>query len=83
MASFIFSAQAVDGKTGITKGSLEAANKQDAEQRIKAMFSYPVKISLMELPLISEEAADPPSPSKGETDLQIERANTYHSEPKQ
>lgn len=52
MAFFNFSATAVDGKNTGDKGSVEAADKQDAEKQVKAKFTYPVKVVLNEVPVL-------------------------------
>lgn len=49
MAQFLYIAEAVDGKNDAIIGLLNATDRQDAEKQVKALITYPVKISLEEV----------------------------------
>lgn len=49
MAQFLYVAEAVDGKNAEISGMLNATDRQDAEKQVKALITYPVKISLEEV----------------------------------
>lgn len=55
---FFYTAEAVDGKTEPKSGRLTATDKQDAEKKVKALFAYPVKVTLPEFAFDLIEAPD-------------------------
>ncbi|MFJ4375837.1 hypothetical protein ACIP1T_24910 [Pseudomonas japonica] len=51
MAHFSYTATAVDSKNPTRSGLLSAADRQEAEKQVKALFAYPVTVSLKEITL--------------------------------
>lgn len=50
MPNFAFTATTTDGKHTIMKAQVTATDTQAAEKKVKAMFSQPVSVTLLELP---------------------------------
>ncbi|MFJ4375836.1 hypothetical protein ACIP1T_24905 [Pseudomonas japonica] len=50
MPNFAFTATTTDGKQTIMQAQVTATDAQAAEDKVKAMFSQPVSVTLVELP---------------------------------
>ncbi len=80
MAFFTYTAVALDGKNGTHNGSVNAIDHKDAEAKIKAMFTYSVKVNAKCWEEISDDhGVDPTGTYSGDTDLQLERINVHYN----
>lgn len=50
MPNFAFTAITTDGKQTVMQARVTATDAQEAEDMVKTMFSYPVTVTLVELP---------------------------------
>lgn len=48
MAEFAYTAYSVDGSHNTKGGIMTAADKQEAEKKIKAQYSYPVRVEFLD-----------------------------------
>ncbi|MDU9390011.1 hypothetical protein [Pseudomonas sp. zfem002] len=55
MAEYSYVATAVDSKNPTRSGLLSATNRQEAEKQVKALFAYPVTVSLKEFAFVGSE----------------------------